>query len=89
MVTNPPSQPTRSPPGDPAPASDIRAGYTHLRRIYCAQRDGELLALALEVMALPELIEVAGKLSRRGAHTETAELLTWIRQHGLGRGGAT
>jgi hypothetical protein len=64
---------------DPAPAADIRPGYDHLQRIYCAQRDGELLALALEQMTAVELLEVIGKLLTRGAHTEAAELVAWLR----------
>ena len=64
---------------DPAPAPDIRPGFRHLRRIYCAQRDGELLALALEGMTTAELVEVIGRLLARGAHTEAAELVAWMR----------
>jgi hypothetical protein len=64
---------------DPAPAPDIRPGYCHLRPIHCVQRDGELLALALEQMTAVELLEVIVKLLARGARTEAVELVAWLR----------
>jgi hypothetical protein len=64
------------------PPSGIRPGYHCLRQIYCAQRDGELLALALEAMSAGELLEVTAKLLARSAYEEATELLTWLRARG-------
>jgi hypothetical protein len=60
-------------------ATSIRPGYRHLQWIYCTRRDDELVALALEQMTAVELLEVIGKLLTRGAHTEAAELVAWLR----------
>jgi hypothetical protein len=64
------------------PPSSIRPGYNHLRRLHCVQRDGELLALALEQMTAGELLEVTAKLLARSAYEEATELLTWLRARG-------
>ena len=64
---------------DPAPASDVRIGFRDLKLIYCVRRDGELIALRLEAMTRAELLEVIGRLLARGAHTEAAELVAWLR----------
>ena len=75
--------------GDPVvlPAG-IRPGYRHLQWIYCTWRDDELVALRLEAMTLPELVEVSSKLLARGPHEGVAELLVWIGRCALSRRGA-
>jgi hypothetical protein len=67
---------------DHAPASDTRTGFRRLQKIYCARRDGELIALRLEAMSAGELLEVTAKLLARSAYEEATELLTWLRARG-------
>jgi hypothetical protein len=72
-----PRAPSRQ--GRPRRAPDVRPDYNRLRWVYCVRRDDELIALRLEAMTPPELADVSRKLLARGAHTEAAELVAWMR----------
>jgi hypothetical protein len=70
-------------------ATSIRPGYRHLQRIYCTWRDDELVALRLEAMTLPELVQVSGKVLARGRREKAVELLMWINRCALSRPGVS